>query len=112
VIPRHRPLTSWCIWYDDRPPYTSKDGCPEGAPVDGVQHVKQVVKGRVELLTKREQYVWDGTQWIGPQRVLHPVLERLLRERCPEVKFGRLMDTEDYYNLRVEAIEGWPHGSE
>ena len=69
----------WKIWYDDSTTFSSEDGNPEDAPMDGVQAILQwLPNGNYEIITTSDYYWWVEDRWVGSGLA---GFERYLRKR-------------------------------
>ena len=94
---------TWIIYYDDGSTYSSDDGPPEDAPVDGVQVIMQALSdGGRRIVQGGDYYWWLGDEWASGALV---DLERRLRAAIPSIKFGRWMSSDGYAAIVRRAMK-------
>ncbi len=58
--------SKYTIWYADETTYSSDDGAPDDAPVDGVLAVNERrVDNRILTHQGHEYYYWNGENWVS-----------------------------------------------
>ena len=91
--------TSWKIYYGDGTTFSSEEGTPEAAPLEGVQAIAEHRDGRTLLHTGGEVYRWTGSGWRA-------------RPAARDVKrSGAEMELSAFKAIRSEAME-WLHGTQ
>ena len=95
---------SWKIWYDDSTTFSSDDGSPHEAPVDGIVCISErFANGRLEVHHGHDYYRWMGDCWaMGNQASL----ERWLRKTDTLIKFGRYTAQAVYKKALEDASGG------
>ena len=82
---------SWCAFYGDRPPFSSRNGKPEQAP-DGIQAIAERCGGRTMVHSGGNFYRWDNGWRAVPT--------------IPDIKkSGPIMGNDAFKALRAEAME-------
>ena len=96
-------LVGWKIFYDDREPFSSENGTPEEAPLDGVQVIIQRwSNGVVEKLHSNDYYFWvNGKHWIDGS---HVSMLTWMRKAVPCLKYGRFTDNEHFKEIKERAF--------
>ncbi len=95
-------VVKWKIWYDNRKPFSSDDGSPEKAPLDGILVVVQMRENGIrQILQTSDYYFFDGKEWRSGQI---QDLEKWLRKELPGVKYGRQTDDETWQKAKEEAL--------
>ena len=91
---------SWTIYYDNREPFSSKDGEAKDAPTDGIQGIVEYFDNNTHIVhSGAEYYYWTGLSWaIGWQKDL----ERWLRRDLPDLKYGRQIDHELFLKIQKD----------
>ena len=80
-------ILRWVIWYDDGSTYSSDDGAPETAPLDGIQGIREWDdEGTTARYLARDYYEWTGDGWRCGDL---SDLEKWLRHDRPQLKYGR-----------------------
>lgn len=99
-----RDKMSFKIYYDHDPVFSSADGLPEDAPIDGVQVIMdyQATGGRI-IHQGMDYYWWLGETWAsGMMRDLELYLRT--RPEKPIILFGRWMNTSGYRKIVEQAM--------
>lgn len=80
-------VTKWKIWYDDGTTFSSADGTPSQAPLDGIVGIVEWHDDKAQRpYWGSDFYHWTGDGWRAGNQA---DLERWLRGFCKEVKYGR-----------------------
>jgi len=91
----------WAVYYLGGV-FTSEDGPPEVAPLDGVQVIIDETSGR-EIVQGHDYYIWVG-KWAGGSQA---DLERWIRAGYVKpglVKFGLIIPDPEYREIVGEAM--------
>lgn len=95
-------VKGWRIWYDDETTFSSEDGSPEDAPVDGVLIIIEYFDDGTKRITQGMDYLyWNGEGWQGGNQA---DLDRWLRRDFPRVKLGRWTTDTIYRQVESEAM--------
>ena len=91
-------MSKWKIWYDDGTTYSSDDGLPEDAPVDGVQAILQWLPyDNYDIIPPNDYFWWLEDRWVSGSV---SGLERCLRKRSQVILlFGRWAGSKLYYKI-------------
>ncbi len=93
----------WCIFYTDGTTFSSEDGTPEDAPLDGIQVIADKLDGQPQYLYDRDFYFWTGDSWThGFQRDY----ECWVRSVARQVKYGVVTSEENYNRILREVLNG------
>ena len=88
----------WRIYYDDREPFTDRDGPPELAPGSGVQAIVQWKRATgFEVLNGEHYYTWTGDRWLSMNE--HGLWDYLSTPGWKKVLFGRYISDELYNDI-------------
>ncbi len=95
-------MPDWTIHYGDGGTFTSDDGPPEAAPVDGIQWiVERLPNGNTQHHRDRDFYYWTGDCWTaGFERDFNTWVRNL----APQIKYGVCIANADYERIAAEAI--------
>lgn len=93
----------WRIWYADESTFSSEDGDPADAPMDGVQIIIDFHDDGNRTIHQNEYYRWMGDSWAaGGQRDI----DRWLRLREPMIiMFGLVLSNTAYRKITEAALE-------
>lgn len=95
----------WCVYYDDGSTFSSDDGAPEDAPLDGVLGIGQVDDdGRKNRFWGQDFYFWTGDGWAAGNQA---DLERWLRGTFPRLKYGRWAPNSIWRRARMLLWRDW-----
>jgi len=99
----------WLVLYDDRPPFSSRDGGPEMVPARGVQIILQDhPRVGIETVTGADYYIWRKERWMGVDRFgMH---DYLIEPGWKIVLFGRMLTHDEYKKIFLTIEEykaGW-----
>lgn len=99
---------NWRIYYDDGSTFSSEDGLPEEAPLDGIQGIAQEKDNGVkEFHEGFEYYYWMDDCWAHGRI---NSLERWLRKVLPALKYGRFTSNK-IHKKAMEDLYGSSSGS-
>ena len=102
-----RTIIFWKIFYDDETTFSSDDGKPEIAPLDGIVVILERYDNKTfNIIFGHEFYFWNGDCWSYGGLAS---LERWLRKILPLVKYGRFTKNEIYKNL-FKSVYGFDAG--
>jgi hypothetical protein len=90
-------VANWLIFYDNGHKFSSEDGSWEDAPNEGVQVVVVLhLNQKPEILRGADYYACtDGSiRSFSKSR-----FEKLVKQHCKPIKFGRWMGDEDFQAL-------------
>jgi len=97
-------MNSWKIWYDDGSTFSSEDGNPEDAPIDGVQAILQWLHyGNYEIIPSSDYYWWLDDRWVFGDIT---GLERFLRKRSQVMTiiiYGRWASSAMFQQIQKEV---------
>lgn len=91
----------WCVFYADGSVYSSTNGLPENAPMDGVGAISHIYEGEKFLHNGGDYYVWNGIIWI----CLNIIRDKQITDT---ILNGILMSEKEFKTLRSKAIL-WLH---
>lgn len=96
----------WRVWYDDGSTFSSSDGLPDDAPVDGVQIIMDYPSIGPRIVHQGMDYYW----WMGDCWASGNIndLGLHLRKRPPValvVLFGRWSPIVAYHEARQRAFD-------
>ncbi len=95
--------SKWKIWYDDGSTFSSDDGSPEEAPVDGILAILEKLTNNTILNHHgNEFYYWSGENWYAGNQAS---LERWMRVELPALKFGRWTKSSIWKEVIAESVE-------
>ncbi len=96
-------MSKWIIYYDDGGTFSSDEGSPEEAPLDGIQVIADKLDGQPQYLFDRDFYYWTGDMWVhGYQRDF----ECWVRSIAKQIKYGVVTSKENYDGILKEALGG------
>ena len=95
--------SKWKIWYDDGTPFTSDDGTPQDAPVDGILAIlEKRADNTVMNHHGNDYYYWTGENWVSGNLAS---MERWMRRELPAMKYGRWANDTTWREVVAESIE-------
>jgi hypothetical protein len=97
------PVESWTVFYADDSTFTSSDGDPEDAPLDGVLVIIDETHGR-RIVQGHDYYAWIDGEWAGGMRA---DLDRWIRAgyvHPGSVKFGLYVGSDHYRQVVERAM--------
>lgn len=105
----------WRIYYADGSVYTDRDGPVEDAPAWGVVAIVEYnqVDGK-RMIVNADYYVWEdrgmGPHWWEANQL--GLIDYLQRNGWKKVVFGRLIENDQYNEIRSQAykeMEAYKH---
>lgn len=98
-------IVRWRLYYDDGTTFSSEDGAPDEAPLDGVVGVgEEDDTGRRQTYWGADYYFWTGDGWAGGNIA---DLERWLRRVLPQLKYGRWAPQTLWQKVRAIIRHDW-----
>lgn len=98
-------IVRWIIWYDDGSTFTSDDGSPEIAPLDGILGIREWDdEGNTARYLARDYYEWTGDGWRTGDLT---DLEKWLRKDRPSLKYGRWAPHGIWQRVRAAIKQEW-----
>ncbi len=93
----------WKIWYDDGTTFSSDDGSPEDAPVDGILAILEKRSDNTIMNHQNnEYYYWTGENWVSGE--LASMLGWLRRD-FTDLKYGRWGNDSIMKQVVAESVE-------
>ena len=96
-------MNPYKIWYDDGSTFSSDDGNPEDAPMDGAQAILQwLPNGNYEIIPPNHYYWWMLDRWVSGSQ---SGIDRYLRKRDHKIIiiFGRWTSSALFQQIQKEV---------